>query len=206
MTACFADLQMVMVTEPVFGSVTNLLTQFRDVPTAGEDRQGTIPSPLELKYGLMHVAETVQFLNADASTVHCNLNPETLVVAKDGIWKLSGFAFAAPVTEFGAQGQHVAFEYSGSMPPLWEEVARVSACHACVCTEQASGLLQHKLTPDCHIVLCAGIDASLRCDPVQSCIRHQHALACDCLPIRVMLLVTCRPSITCYQQLHASPY
>jgi len=32
--------QMVFVTEPVFGSLTNVLTQFREVPTAPDDRAG----------------------------------------------------------------------------------------------------------------------------------------------------------------------
>jgi hypothetical protein len=67
--------QMVMVTEPVFGSLANLLGQFRDVPTAPQDRAGAVLSPLEIKYGLHTLAETLHFLHHEARLVHCNINP-----------------------------------------------------------------------------------------------------------------------------------
>lgn len=66
----------------------------------------------------------------DANTVHCNINPETIIITKDGSYKLAGFQFAAAADYGGAvpAGGSVAqaFEYTSSQPPLWEEVLRVS--------------------------------------------------------------------------------
>lgn len=113
---------MVMVTEPVFGSLHNIQTSFRDVPTASEDRQTCQTSQLEHKYGLIHLAETLQFLHQEANMTHCNINPETIIITKDGSWKLSGFTFSTNATDYASQV--VSFEYS-SQPPPWEEVTRV---------------------------------------------------------------------------------
>jgi hypothetical protein len=62
--------------------------------------------------------------------VHCNINPETVMVTKDGSYKLAGFQFAAPV-DTGlavAPGTVVAqpFGYPSSQPALWEELVVVS--------------------------------------------------------------------------------
>lgn len=122
-----------MVTEPIFGSLQNVLTAFRDVPTAPEAQQSTKLSQLEIKYGLMHIAETLQFLHSEARLAHSNLNPETVVITKDGSWKLAGFAFVGSSEGFGsgggAGGAPLVFEYSGSGGglPLWEEVLQVGA-------------------------------------------------------------------------------
>lgn len=67
--------QMVMVTEPVFGSLANVLSQFREVPTAPQDRVSVALSPLEAKYGLHTLAETLHFLHHEAHLVHCNISP-----------------------------------------------------------------------------------------------------------------------------------
>jgi hypothetical protein len=67
--------QMVMVTEPVFGSLANLTSNFRDVPTAPQERATASLSPLEAKYGLNSLAETLHFLHHEAHLVHCNINP-----------------------------------------------------------------------------------------------------------------------------------
>lgn len=67
--------QMVMVTEPVFGSLANLTSNFREVPTAPQERATASLSPLEAKYGLHSLAETLHFLHHEAHLVHCNINP-----------------------------------------------------------------------------------------------------------------------------------
>lgn len=67
--------QMVMVTEPVFGSLANVLSQFREVPTAPPERVSVMLSPLEAKYGLHMLADTLHFLHHEAHLVHCNINP-----------------------------------------------------------------------------------------------------------------------------------
>lgn len=67
----------------------------------------------------------------DLGTVHCNINPETVIVTKDGSYKLAGFQFAAPA-DTGlptAPGAAVAqpFGFPSSQPASWEEVVVVSA-------------------------------------------------------------------------------
>jgi serine/threonine protein kinase len=127
-------LQMVMVTEPVFGSLQNLQTHFRDVANSTPERASAQLSQLEIKYGMMHVAETVQFLHQEAKLVHCNLNPGSLIVTKDGSWKLSGFAFVGSCDFGGAQGQLTSFEYVSSQPAPWEEYVVVSGAAAAGCS------------------------------------------------------------------------
>jgi len=65
--------QMVMVTEPVFGSLFNLLSQFREVPTAPSDRASVALTPLEAKYGLHTLAETLHFMHHEARLLHGNI-------------------------------------------------------------------------------------------------------------------------------------
>ena len=117
---------MVMVTEPVYGSLSNLLTRFRDVPSCPEDRQAVQLSQLEIKYGMMHIAETVQFLHQEAKLVHCNLNPGSLIVCKDGSWKVAGFQYVGSCDYGAVQGQLACFEYVSSQPTPWEEYCVVS--------------------------------------------------------------------------------
>ncbi|KAF8073098.1 Scyl2 [Scenedesmus sp. PABB004] len=116
--------QMVLLTEPVFGSLANVLGQFADVPTAPPDRTGAALSPLEVKYGLAHLAETLTFLHAEAKLAHCNLCPASVVLTRDGGWKLSGFEFVASTAEFGGPasgGRGVTYEYTSAHPAPWEE-------------------------------------------------------------------------------------
>eukprot|EP00878_Enallax_costatus_P038064 GHUV01043206.1.p1 GENE.GHUV01043206.1~~GHUV01043206.1.p1 ORF type:complete len:249 (+),score=59.91 GHUV01043206.1:473-1219(+) len=117
--------QMVIVTEPIFGSLHNVLTQFSDVPTAPDDRLGVSLSQLEIKYGLYHISETLQFLHHEAKLAHCNLNPGSVVVTRDGGWKLAGFEFVASIAEFGGPGNAgVTFEYTSACPSPWEEYSQ----------------------------------------------------------------------------------
>jgi len=79
----------------------------------------------------MHLGETLQFLHAEARLAHSNVNPETVLITKDGGWKLAGFAFVGSAEGFGsgggAGGTPVVFEYSGAGGglALWDEVMQV---------------------------------------------------------------------------------
>lgn len=118
---------MVFVTEPVFGSLANLLTQFRDIPTAPEERTSAALSPLEVKYGLCHISDTLHFLHQEARLAHCNLNPSSVIVTQDGGWKLAGFEFFAPIADFGGPSNaSVTYEYTSAHPSPWEEYCAVS--------------------------------------------------------------------------------
>ena len=55
-------------------------------------------SPVEIKHGLMQLAQTVSFLGLEAGIVHCAISPETVFVA-GGTWKLGGFGFSASTAQ-----------------------------------------------------------------------------------------------------------
>jgi serine/threonine protein kinase len=148
--------QMVFVTEPIFGSLANMLTQFRDVPSTPEERSGAVLSPLEIKYGLNHIADTLHFLHQEARLAHCNLNPGSVFVTRDGGWKLAGFEFAGGIAEFGGpSGAAVAFEYTSAHPSPWEEYCAVSGVCAASREICACGVGQLVCAQQC--TACLGI-------------------------------------------------
>ena len=55
-----------------------------------------------MKHGIVSIADTLSFLHNSCRMAHCNLSPESILMAADGTWKLAGFGFASPVAESGA--------------------------------------------------------------------------------------------------------
>ena len=49
--------------------------------------------PVEIKYGLLQLAEGLSFLHDDARLFHGNLTPENVIINHKGEWKLGGFHF-----------------------------------------------------------------------------------------------------------------
>ncbi|KAF4522499.1 hypothetical protein B566_EDAN002584 [Ephemera danica] len=49
--------------------------------------------PVEVQYGLIQLAEALQFIHRDGRLLHGNLCPENVIVNSAGSWKLSGFDF-----------------------------------------------------------------------------------------------------------------
>ena len=49
--------------------------------------------PVEIKYGLLQLAEGLSFLHNDARLFHGNLTPENVIINHKGEWKLGGFHF-----------------------------------------------------------------------------------------------------------------
>ncbi|CAG9787952.1 unnamed protein product [Diatraea saccharalis] len=111
---------LAFATEPVFASLANILGNTENMPQP-------IPShlnnyklyELEIKYGLMQVAEGLAFLHNDVKLLHHNLCPESIIVNQQGAWKIFGFDFCianqsgpgvAPFWPFA--------EYCQAMPPL----------------------------------------------------------------------------------------
>jgi serine/threonine protein kinase len=68
---------------------------------AGEDL-----SELEVKLGIVNVAQTLLFLHGSCRIAHCNLSPESIILTADGTWKLAGFGFASPIAENGVELCH----------------------------------------------------------------------------------------------------
>ena len=80
-------------TEPVLGSLAN----FFDPTFAREQsKDGELFEfyDIEIKYGLLQLAEGLQFLHKDARILHRNICPENILVNRNGIWKLAGFDFS----------------------------------------------------------------------------------------------------------------
>lgn len=82
-------------TEPVFTSLANILGHYDNLPS---------PLPLIIKeyqlhtleahYGLLMIAEALQFLHNDVNMIHGNITPENIIISRHGDWKLAGFNFA----------------------------------------------------------------------------------------------------------------
>ncbi|KAK3161288.1 hypothetical protein QOZ80_1BG0075190 [Eleusine coracana subsp. coracana] len=85
---------MAMVTEPIFASVANTLGSFDNVGKVPKELKGMEMGLLEIKHGLLQVAETLDFLHNNAHLAHRAISPETVFITSSGSWKLGGFGFA----------------------------------------------------------------------------------------------------------------
>ena len=82
------------------GGAMQQVTRTNRAHLQGAERDG--PCELEVKHGLVQIAETLHFLHKSCNLAHCNLSPESIIIAADGTWKLGGLAFATPVSPNGA--------------------------------------------------------------------------------------------------------
>ncbi|XP_054707393.1 SCY1-like protein 2 [Uloborus diversus] len=85
---------LAFATEPVFASLANILGYQENMP---------VPPPkslkdfelydIEIKYGFLQLTEGLAFLHNDVKMMHGNINPESILVNRNGAWKLAGFDF-----------------------------------------------------------------------------------------------------------------
>lgn len=85
---------LAFATEPVFASLANTLGQTDNMP---------MPPPaevteykffdVEIKYGLLQVGEGLAFLHSDVKLLHRNVCTESIIINKQGAWKIFGFDF-----------------------------------------------------------------------------------------------------------------
>lgn len=83
-------------TEPVFASLSNVLGDHHNV--AGNAAQALTKfelHPVEIKCGLLQLAEALAFLHNDAKILHRNICPDAVVINKEGSWKVFGFDYCA---------------------------------------------------------------------------------------------------------------
>ncbi|KAG7298869.1 hypothetical protein JYU34_017324 [Plutella xylostella] len=115
---------LAFATEPVFASLANILGNTDNMPQP-------VPSHLvnyklyevEIKYGLLQVAEGLAFLHNDVKLLHHNLCPESIVVNQQGAWKIFGFDFCiANQSGPGAEPFWPFTEYCQAMNPLTQPV------------------------------------------------------------------------------------
>ncbi|KAG0495015.1 hypothetical protein HPP92_006009 [Vanilla planifolia] len=90
---------MAMVTEPLFASVANTLGNLENVITVPKELKGMEMGLLEVKHGLLQIAESLDFLHNNAHLIHRAISPETVFITSSGAWKLGGFGFAIPVDQ-----------------------------------------------------------------------------------------------------------
>ncbi|PWZ31605.1 hypothetical protein Zm00014a_039594 [Zea mays] len=90
---------MAMATEPVFASVANALGCLDNVGKVPKELKGMEMGLLEIKHGLLQVAETLDFLHNNAHLAHRAISPETVFITSNGSWKLGGFGFALSVDQ-----------------------------------------------------------------------------------------------------------
>ena len=61
----------------------------------GEDIEKFEFFDVEIKYGLLKVSEGLAFLHNDVKLLHRNIAPESIIVNRNGVWKIAGFNFCA---------------------------------------------------------------------------------------------------------------
>jgi SCY1-like protein 2 len=93
--SCFRD-SLAFATEPCFCSLANVLGNHENMPTPLPDEFSSYKLfEVEIKYGLMQVAEGLSFLHKDAKMLHRNICPESIVINSNGAWKIAGFELFA---------------------------------------------------------------------------------------------------------------
>ncbi|KAK5832386.1 SCY1-like protein 2 B isoform X1 [Gossypium arboreum] len=102
---------MTMVTEPLFASVANAIGNVENVAKVPKDLKGIEMSLLEVKHGLLQIAESLEFLHANARLIHRAISPENVLITSSGAWKLGGFGFAIS-TDQASSDSVKAFHYS----------------------------------------------------------------------------------------------
>ncbi|MED6130547.1 SCY1-like protein 2 A [Stylosanthes scabra] len=104
---------MAMVTEPLFASVANTLGNLENIANVPKELRGMEMSLLEVKHGLLQMAETLDFLHNQAHLVHRAISPENILITLSGAWKLSGFGFAISASEANGDSANLhAFHYA----------------------------------------------------------------------------------------------
>ncbi|KAL5571745.1 hypothetical protein UlMin_021342 [Ulmus minor] len=85
---------MAMVTEPLFASAANALGDLENVAKVPKELKGMEMGLLEVKHGLLQIAESLDFLHNNARLIHRAISPENVLITSSGAWKLAGFGFA----------------------------------------------------------------------------------------------------------------
>ncbi|TYG69996.1 hypothetical protein ES288_D05G276400v1 [Gossypium darwinii] len=102
---------MTMVTEPLFASVANAIGNVENVAKVPKDLKGIEMSLLEVKHGLLQIAESLEFLHTNARLIHRAISPENVLITSSGAWKLGGFGFAISTDQVSSDFVK-AFHYS----------------------------------------------------------------------------------------------
>lgn len=104
---------MTLVTEPIFASIANVLGHLDNISNFPKGLKGLELGQLEIKHGLLQLAESLSFLHNNARLIHCGLSPQAVFITSSGAWKLAGFSFALSVDQSAtdAHGSGPTFHY-----------------------------------------------------------------------------------------------
>ncbi|KAF3440970.1 hypothetical protein FNV43_RR19256 [Rhamnella rubrinervis] len=160
---------MAMVTEPLFASVANAVGNVENVAKVPKELQGMEMGLLEVKHGLLQIAETLDFLHNNARLIHRALSPENVLITSSGAWKLGGFGFAISAdSNTGDMANAQAFHYAEydvedsilplqpslnyTAPELVKSKAASVGCYSDIFSFGclAYHLIAHKSLFDCH--------------------------------------------------------
>eukprot|EP00760_Papus_ankaliazontas_P030626 PhM_4_TR4942/c1_g1_i1/m.30336/K17541/SCYL2; SCY1-like protein 2 len=92
--------RLILVTEQVFGSISNAIMKNYDGLTKGVSqamKDFHLPA-VEKQYGLYQLADALQFLHSHANVVHMNVTPACIYISKKGEWKIADFHFSVPAS------------------------------------------------------------------------------------------------------------
>ncbi|CAD5125987.1 DgyrCDS14167 [Dimorphilus gyrociliatus] len=111
---------LAFVTEPVFSSLGNILGDHTNLSSnIPSNLQNFKLFPVEVKYGLLQITEGLTFLHNSAKLVHFALSPSSIILNKNGAWKLFGFDFSIPNSNSNDQEPFWACpEWRSSLPPI----------------------------------------------------------------------------------------
>lgn len=86
---------LAFATEPVLGSLANILGSLEDrLPQiVSNDVRAYQFLEFEIKYGILQLAEALNFLHSSCKIIHRNICPQSIIVNRKGTWKLFGFEF-----------------------------------------------------------------------------------------------------------------
>ncbi|PHT34254.1 hypothetical protein CQW23_26054 [Capsicum baccatum] len=103
---------MAIVTEPLFASAANALGNLDSIDKVPKELKGMEMGLLEVKHGLLQIAETLDFLHNNARLIHRSISPETILITSNGAWKLGGFGFTISVDQAADLSNMQAFHYA----------------------------------------------------------------------------------------------
>ena len=87
------------------------------MPKVSEDLHKNLLDSLEIKVGILQIAEVLSFLHNSAQMALLELTPEVIFIAKDGKWKLCTLPFALQLKDT-ATAASFSWDEKDITPPL----------------------------------------------------------------------------------------
>ncbi|XP_022248473.1 SCY1-like protein 2 [Limulus polyphemus] len=111
---------LAFATEPVFGSLANVLGCLEDrIP---QNLPITIREysflPIEIRYGLLQLTEGLSFLHYSCKLIHRNVCPQSIIINKRGTWKLAGLEFTEKCDETGTTNAVPCQPFTSKLPKM----------------------------------------------------------------------------------------